>query len=95
MNIDPVVARIALSCLALAAFVGAALLPTVKAEMLSAGVGLLAWAHAPVPGEAARQQQIGAAKEAAAQRIDMTTIPPQPMLPPMPVPPKVYRKDDQ
>jgi len=80
---SPIVLRIIMTVVAAGCFVGAAFLPTVKAELMSAGVGLLAWAHAPIPGEKAAAEQAGAAKEAAAQAVGMTTL----KLPPLPSPP--------
>lgn len=83
------VGKIIVTVLALGCIVGAAFLPSVKTELIAASVGLLAWAHAPWPGDAAKQQMVGAEKEAAAQSVGLSTVgnPNLVILPPIPSPP--------
>ncbi len=87
---SPTTARIIMTVLAVGCAVLAVFVPQAAVVCASAATGLLAWAHAPVPGEAAKQQEVGAVKEATAQSIGLTTVGNQNLfvLPPIPTPPK-------
>ncbi len=89
---SPTTVRILLTVLAVGCAVVAVYVPGAAVVAASAATGLLAWAHAPIPGEAAKQQELGAAKEAVAQSIGMTTIVPPAPLPPIPNPPNMRQE---
>ncbi len=73
---SPTTARIIMTVLAVGCAVLAVFVPQAAVVCASAATGLLAWAHAPVPGERAKSEEIGAAKEAIANSLNMTTLAP-------------------
>ena len=82
-GMDPTLARAGLLILAVGCGLVAVLVPGTASVATPAALAFLGMAI-PTPGARAAHEAIGAAKEAAAQAVDMTTVPPTTTLPPVP-----------